>query len=76
VRELNAKTDERPVAWIGLNELREPEWMIALLITLAALWFHLFFHAHAGAFWRDEVNTINVAAATPWGRWPMTRFPY
>jgi hypothetical protein len=32
------------------------------LMTLAVVWLHLTFLTNVGAFWRDEVNLINVAA--------------
>jgi len=34
----------------------------AILITAAIVWLHVFFLFHAGGFWRDEVNLINLAA--------------
>jgi hypothetical protein len=36
-------------------------WLAALLAVVVAGSLHLHFHAHAGGFWRDEVNTLNVA---------------
>jgi hypothetical protein len=35
----------------------------AVLITAAIIGLHLFFLFHAGGFWRDEVNLINLAAS-------------
>jgi hypothetical protein len=35
----------------------------AILITAAIVWLHFFFLFHAGGFWRDEVNLINLAAS-------------
>lgn len=40
----------------------QPDWIVAIVITLAILGFHLRFYAHAGGLWRDEVNSVNVAA--------------
>jgi hypothetical protein len=37
-------------------------WLAALLVVVAAVGLHLNFFSHAGGFWRDEVNTINVAS--------------
>ena len=37
-------------------------WLAALLVIVAAAGLHLDFFSHAGGFWRDEVNTINVAS--------------
>ncbi len=39
----------------------QPEWVVGLLICLAAFWLHIYFLVHAGGFWRDEVNLINLA---------------
>ena len=61
--------------WFRLKELREPEWLIALLITLAAMWFHLSFHAHAGGLWRDEANTVSVASRHSPGEMANDSFP-
>jgi len=35
----------------------------AILITAAIAGLHLFFLFHAGGFWRDEVNLINLASS-------------
>ena len=40
---------------------RLPDFLTAGGITLAAVWFHIYFLHHAGGFWRDEVNLLNVA---------------
>jgi hypothetical protein len=40
---------------------RQPEWILALTISLAVVWLHFFFLWHAGGFWRDEVNLINLS---------------
>ncbi len=40
---------------------RQPDWLVAALITIAIIWLHFFFLFHAGGFWRDEVNSINLA---------------
>ena len=37
-------------------------WLVALLVVAAATALHFHFIGHAGGFWRDEVNTINVAS--------------
>jgi hypothetical protein len=61
VGKTNVTDDRRGVAWFRTAILCRPEWVIALSITLAAAWFHFAFLGQAGAFWRDEVNTLNVA---------------
>ena len=40
-----------------------PDWLAAVLVTLAIIGLHLFFLFHAGGFWRDEVNVINLAGS-------------
>lgn len=35
---------------------------VAVLLTLALAWLHLNAHRHAGALWRDEVNSVNVVS--------------
>lgn len=37
------------------------DWLAAALISAAILWLHFHFWQNAGGFWRDEVNTINLA---------------
>src|ERR1039458_10895302 len=39
------------------------DWLAVLLVTLAILGLHFFFLFHAGGFWRDEVNVINLAGS-------------
>src|SRR5580698_3533127 len=49
---------------IALKERNIParfEWMAAALVTLAVFYLHVHFWQNAGALWRDEVNTINLA---------------
>lgn len=55
--------------------LCRPEWIVALLLTLSAVWFHLAFHRYAGGLWRDEVNTINVASRPSVGDMANDSFP-
>ena len=43
--------------------LRRPEWIAAILTTAAIVGLHFFFLFHAGGFWRDEVNLINLAGS-------------
>ncbi|HTB84633.1 MAG TPA: hypothetical protein VK742_13335 [Candidatus Sulfotelmatobacter sp.] len=43
------------------NFLRQPEFLAAAGITLVIVAFHFYFLLHAGGFWRDEVNLLNVA---------------
>jgi hypothetical protein len=41
--------------------LRPPAWLAAILLTTVIAGFHFYFLLHAGGFWRDEVNLINLA---------------
>jgi hypothetical protein len=43
------------------NSAAKIEWLTAILISAAILFLHLYFWQHAGALWRDEVNTVNLA---------------
>jgi hypothetical protein len=45
------------------NFLRQPGWLAAILFTALIAGFHFYFLLHAGGFWRDEVNLINVAGS-------------
>jgi hypothetical protein len=44
-----------------LRALSMGEWVVAGLITLLALHLHFVFWRHAGALWRDEVSSIDLA---------------
>ena len=44
----------RPYLWL-------PAWCVAVPVTLVAVGLHFYFLCHAGGFWRDEVNLINLA---------------
>ncbi len=43
------------------------EWGIAIVLSLIAVLFHSAFLTHAGALWRDEVNTAEFARMTSVG---------
>ncbi|HZL13034.1 MAG TPA: hypothetical protein VFC85_02720, partial [Verrucomicrobiae bacterium] len=55
--------------------LRQPEWLVAVCISLAILWFHLFFWMHVGGLWRDEVNSINIASRHSFRGMSQDSFP-
>jgi hypothetical protein len=55
--------------------LLQPEWVLAASITLLAVWLHIFFLFHAGGFWRDEVNSINLAGSHSLGDMAKDSFP-
>ncbi|MEY4916506.1 MAG: hypothetical protein RL616_419 [Verrucomicrobiota bacterium] len=50
-------------------------WLVALLVVTAAVGLHLHFVGHAGGFWRDEVNTINVASHDSLDEFRKDSFP-
>ena len=41
--------------------LRRAQWIIAILITAAAIAFHFYYWLHVGGLWRDEVNLVNLS---------------
>ena len=55
--------------------LLQPEWLLALALTLAAAGLNGFFVFHAGGFWRDEVNLINLAASHSFADMKKDSFP-
>jgi hypothetical protein len=57
------------------NFLRQPVWVVAILMTLAAVWLHFYFLFHVGAFWRDEVNLINLASRHSLAEMQKDSFP-
>jgi hypothetical protein len=44
-----------------LRILSAIEWIVGAVITLTALYLHFVFQQHAGALWRDEVSSIDLA---------------
>ena len=50
-------------------------WLAALLVIVAAAGLHLDFFSHAGGFWRDEVNSINVASHSSLDEFRKDSFP-
>jgi len=55
--------------------LRQAEWLAAICITLAIVWLHFYFLFHAGGFWRDEVNSINIASRDSLSGMSQDSFP-
>jgi hypothetical protein len=56
--------------------VRRPECVLAVILTLAAVYLHILVLTHAGALWRDEVDALHeperrwqwlVAASTAYG---------
>ena len=54
---------------------RQPDWILALAISLAAVWLHFFFLCHAGGFWRDEVNLLNLSGRHSLAEMSKDSFP-
>ena len=48
---------------------------VAVVASLFAVWLHLFFLFHAGGFWRDEVNVINLAGQHSLSAMSLDSFP-
>jgi hypothetical protein len=43
------------------KNLSHTDWIIAVFISLAAIWLHFIFLTHAGGLWRDEVAITNIS---------------
>ncbi|MGD0744016.1 MAG: hypothetical protein ABSA45_02580 [Verrucomicrobiota bacterium] len=43
------------------NHFHQAAWLVAILMTMAAMWLHFYFLLHAGGLWRDEVQVVNLA---------------
>ena len=50
------------------NFLRQMEWIVAILATVAAVWLHFFYLIHAGGLWRDELCVKNIATLPSFGQ--------
>ena len=55
--------------------MRQPDWLAAFAVTLVILWLHFFFLRHAGGFWRDEVNLINLSTRHSLAEMEKDSFP-
>ena len=53
----------------------QPVWLVAVFATIAAAGLHIYFLSHAGGFWRDEVNLINLSASHSLREMEMDSFP-
>lgn len=52
-----------------------PVWLVAIVVTALAAGLHCYFLSHAGAFWRDEVNLINLSSRSSLGEMQKDSFP-
>jgi len=50
-------------------------WLSAALISIAVAGAHFYFLHHAGGFWRDEVNLINLSGGQSWADMEKDSFP-
>jgi hypothetical protein len=48
--------------------LRQSEWGVAVLLTVAAVGLHFFYLIHAGGLWRDEISVKNIATLPSLGQ--------
>jgi hypothetical protein len=55
--------------------LCSPDWLLALALTVFVVWLHVYFLLHAGGFWRDEVNLINLAGTHSFAQMERDSFP-
>ena len=51
------------------------EMAAAVVLSLVAISLHIVFVSHAGALWRDEVNTVNLAGLSSLGEMAKDSFP-
>ena len=56
------------------NELR-CEWLAAGILTAVIVCLHVVFWQHAGALWRDEVNSVNLAQSPSFAALSHDTFP-
>ena len=59
----------------GMTNLRKPEWIIAVLITAAAIALHLYYWLHIGGLWRDEVNLLTISRQHSFAEMARDSFP-
>ncbi len=51
------------------------EWLVAAFVTVAIVWLHFHFWKNAGALWRDEINTVNLAQGSSLAALTHDTFP-
>jgi hypothetical protein len=55
--------------------LLQPEWIAAVLITMAAVALHFYYWRHVGGLWRDEVNQLSISARHSFAEMEKDSFP-
>ncbi len=63
-----ARTPKQPARAKGPDWTPRAEWILAGLLLIGALYLHVTFCSHAGALWRDEVNSVNFASMPSLGQ--------
>ncbi|HZI89403.1 MAG TPA: hypothetical protein VFD83_03015, partial [Candidatus Polarisedimenticolia bacterium] len=63
-----ARQTATPARASKLEWLPRGEWILAGVLALGALYLHLTFFTHAGALWRDEVNSVSFASMPSLGQ--------
>ncbi|MFQ5480507.1 MAG: hypothetical protein ACE5DW_04450 [Thermodesulfobacteriota bacterium] len=48
--------------WKTISISRRAEWAAAVILTALIVYLHFTFLRYAGPFWRDEINSINLAS--------------
>jgi len=58
---------------------RRAQWAIGLILTILIIYLHITFMQSAGAFWRDEINSLQLAAMPSisgiWAKLQLDSFP-
>ncbi len=55
-------TDKTAAFGCSYPLIQRTELIVGIILTLIAVFLHWTFMRHAGAFWRDEVNSVSLAA--------------
>jgi hypothetical protein len=53
----------------------QPEWLVAVAITAAAVMLHVHYWRHIGGLWRDEVNLLSISSSHSLGDMTRDSFP-
>jgi hypothetical protein len=55
--------------------LPQPEWIVAVLVTAAAVALHFYYWLHIGGLWRDEVNQVSISTRHSFVEMAKDSFP-
>ncbi len=53
----------------------QPEWLVAAVITAAAVFLHVHYWRHIGGLWRDEVNLVSISGRHSFVEMEKDSFP-